>query len=821
MAEAEGSNDIDSIFNLFCLGDSGVGKSSLVFRFVKDEFSNDPKYTATVGIRTKLFTKAVQIGEDDKPIKAQIWDIMSGDDNHTSVSSTHIKVADGVLLVYDVSDESSFRNIPSWLTAVDEHAKKDCLVMLVGNKNDLPDHSRMVSIGAGRDLAKKYGLAYIETSALTGMNVETAFHGIVQGCYNMQKGNPNESKPKTRKKNKKKKKWGEKNGEAANEGKAKKKEKKSKTNRGVSNDVHTAVSRRTASSLLAERKENKPKTISSNTSSGDTAPILSRRTASALLAERIQARHNKYKRRGKRGTPKVGLEIIEEGYDENNSALLMPKNENGNIDHGNRVGTVEPAKEEKSDDDLIIKLELGLGSNSSGNVDDTQIQDVSALEDQRTVPMGVVGHDQSSNDVPLPATLTDALYESMETGIISSLADVSPCTDDASEPLAQDGVLYEIKDEGKARMETEVFEIDHDDVMPEDFSTLCKEVDAAKEEVNAASDTSGLPQLKSSSESIQSSANPAYPVALPTGLHHELQRDCHQDQPNSDLVRSADSEESPEPSIEIVEKNPVPDESEVPVHDATPVVNNAFEGDEEKSLPPCWKRHLWCIIAGVILTVVVSVVGVLVVPRQNNDDLQSSTDDMVLASSTSPTAAAISETMGPTQQPQAFLPPTDQQTFPIDDDLFSPIHPAIASPTPTLSKDQQWTMYDDDVFAPFPSPTPTVKGQPCNGNGDCESGELTIRPTIESISATSISPSKLPTQKTTTPNPTRSPAKVIPPPCENDMTWRIQVGDKKRTCNWVSNIVSKGRCNRIGINGISSADACPEHCNDDCKSGRA
>jgi Ras-related protein Rab-11A len=167
------------IFKIVLLGDSGVGKSNLVFRFTKNEFNKDSK--STIGV--EFATKTVQI-EDNKLVKAQIWDT-AGQERYRSIASSYYRGAVGALLVYDVTDRNSFNHVPMWLKEVEENAEKDCLIMLVGNKTDLNDQ-RTVFVRDGRSFARKNGLAFIETSALDATGVDTAFQRILQEIYKTQ-----------------------------------------------------------------------------------------------------------------------------------------------------------------------------------------------------------------------------------------------------------------------------------------------------------------------------------------------------------------------------------------------------------------------------------------------------------------------------------------------------------------------------------------------------------------------------------------------------------------------------------------------------------
>ena len=159
--------------------DSGVGKSNIVFRFTKNDFNKNSK--STIGV--EFSTKTVQI-EDNRLVKAQIWDT-AGQERYRSIASSYYRGAVGALLCYDITDQKSFENVPTWLKEVEENAEKDCLIMLVGNKMDLDD-KRMVDVRDGRSFARKNGLAFIETSALDATGVDTAFQRILQEIHNTQ-----------------------------------------------------------------------------------------------------------------------------------------------------------------------------------------------------------------------------------------------------------------------------------------------------------------------------------------------------------------------------------------------------------------------------------------------------------------------------------------------------------------------------------------------------------------------------------------------------------------------------------------------------------
>jgi len=177
VAPAAEMEDYDFIFKIVVLGDSGVGKTNLVSRFTKDEFRTDSK--ATIGV--EFATKNVKMS-DGKMVKAQIWDT-AGQERYRSIASSYYRGAVGALIMYDVTNRDSFKHLNEWKKELEEHAGKDALVVLVGNKIDLPDEKRAVRSKEGKSFARRNGLAFIETSALDSTGVSLAFERVLKQIY--------------------------------------------------------------------------------------------------------------------------------------------------------------------------------------------------------------------------------------------------------------------------------------------------------------------------------------------------------------------------------------------------------------------------------------------------------------------------------------------------------------------------------------------------------------------------------------------------------------------------------------------------------------
>ncbi|XP_073307492.1 ras-related protein RABA1d-like [Primulina huaijiensis] len=170
-------DDYDYLFKLVLIGDSGVGKSNLLSRFTRNEFSLETKSTIGVEFATRSMTL------ESKVIKAQIWDT-AGQERYRAITSAYYRGAVGALLVYDVTRHSTFESVERWLRELRDHTDPDIVVMLIGNKSDLR-HLVTVSIEDGTSFAERESLYFMETSALDATNVEKAFSYVVDQIYRM------------------------------------------------------------------------------------------------------------------------------------------------------------------------------------------------------------------------------------------------------------------------------------------------------------------------------------------------------------------------------------------------------------------------------------------------------------------------------------------------------------------------------------------------------------------------------------------------------------------------------------------------------------
>ncbi|CAL0333841.1 unnamed protein product [Lupinus luteus] len=177
MGAYSADDDYDYLFKVVLIGDSGVGKTNLLSRFTKNEFSLETK--STIGV--EFATRSIHV--DDKIVKAQIWDT-AGQERYRAITSAYYRGAVGALVVYDVTRHITFENIERWLKELRDHTDANIVIMLVGNKADLR-HLRAVSTDDAKAFAEKERTFFMETSALESLNVDNSFTEVLTQIYNV------------------------------------------------------------------------------------------------------------------------------------------------------------------------------------------------------------------------------------------------------------------------------------------------------------------------------------------------------------------------------------------------------------------------------------------------------------------------------------------------------------------------------------------------------------------------------------------------------------------------------------------------------------
>lgn len=162
----------DFSLKVVVVGDSGVGKTCLLLRYVRDVFDPDTQPTLGVEFLTKI------IETDKRKIQLQLWDT-AGQELFRSVTRGYYRGSAGAFLVFDLTNHDSFEHINRWLTDVKDVARDDVVTILIGNKADLSD-KRDVTREEAEAFAQMNKMAYFETSAKTGEQIADAIAACVQ-----------------------------------------------------------------------------------------------------------------------------------------------------------------------------------------------------------------------------------------------------------------------------------------------------------------------------------------------------------------------------------------------------------------------------------------------------------------------------------------------------------------------------------------------------------------------------------------------------------------------------------------------------------------
>ncbi|KAI0791429.1 ras-domain-containing protein [Abortiporus biennis] len=159
---------------LLLIGNSSVGKSSLLLRFSDEQFLSEDESSATIGVDFKVHKMEVR----GKKVKLSIWDT-AGQERFRTITSSYYRGAQGIILVYDVSNRESFDALPRWFSELETYVSKDVVKIIVGNKVD-KEFSRQVTYSEGQHFAERMSSLFIEASAKTSVGVKDAFREVVE-----------------------------------------------------------------------------------------------------------------------------------------------------------------------------------------------------------------------------------------------------------------------------------------------------------------------------------------------------------------------------------------------------------------------------------------------------------------------------------------------------------------------------------------------------------------------------------------------------------------------------------------------------------------
>ena len=180
---ADDSENYEQLYKIIIVGDSGVGKSNILGRYINNIFKQDTKSTVGVEFASK------KIKANGVNIKLQIWDT-AGQERYRSITSAYYRGSKGCFIVYDISSAQTFESVEKWYEEVLKSGEKDISVILIGNKCDL-ENERKVTVEMGENKARNLNCPFFETSALNNIHIEDVFQSIAENIYNRCKNEKN------------------------------------------------------------------------------------------------------------------------------------------------------------------------------------------------------------------------------------------------------------------------------------------------------------------------------------------------------------------------------------------------------------------------------------------------------------------------------------------------------------------------------------------------------------------------------------------------------------------------------------------------------
>ena len=167
----EEEEEYEMMVKVILIGDSSVGKTNIMSKYLKNQFNENSKATVGVEFGAKIFKI------NNRNIKAQIWDT-AGQEKYKAITGAYYKGSKGAFVVYDITRKETFYSVDKWINDLKVSGDPKLNILLIGNKSDLED-KREVFKEQGEEKAKSFGCAFLETSALSGDNVEQAFELMI------------------------------------------------------------------------------------------------------------------------------------------------------------------------------------------------------------------------------------------------------------------------------------------------------------------------------------------------------------------------------------------------------------------------------------------------------------------------------------------------------------------------------------------------------------------------------------------------------------------------------------------------------------------
>ena len=181
MSELSQKTDEIPNINIMTIGDTSVGKTTMILRYTEDKFYED--LISSIGVSVQ--TKQINIMNDTQPVLLKIWDT-AGQERYKSLSQSYYRKADGIFIVFDLSERKTFLKTQNFISSIKELGNEHVAIVLVGNKSDI---ERSVLKEESQEFADSNSIEYFETSAKLGTNIDEVFKCLAEKAFNQMPGN--------------------------------------------------------------------------------------------------------------------------------------------------------------------------------------------------------------------------------------------------------------------------------------------------------------------------------------------------------------------------------------------------------------------------------------------------------------------------------------------------------------------------------------------------------------------------------------------------------------------------------------------------------
>ena len=164
--------------NIMLLGNTAVGKTTFLQQYINKTFRDIG--ISTVGVDSETVNVVI---DNEKEVTAKIWDT-AGQEKFQAVFKSHYQKADGIILIYSVQERETYDKIQEWMNSIKNSSRRETVIFLVSNKNDLPEDKKIVKSEEGREIAQSFQIPFYEITSKSYDQVSKVVHDIVKEVIN-------------------------------------------------------------------------------------------------------------------------------------------------------------------------------------------------------------------------------------------------------------------------------------------------------------------------------------------------------------------------------------------------------------------------------------------------------------------------------------------------------------------------------------------------------------------------------------------------------------------------------------------------------------